>query len=143
MKEQKEHVVSPWIYVGVLIALMLLLLLTLAFAFIDVDHAAEHAHLGSGWNTAIAITIAVIKGLLIVLFFMHIRYSSRLAWAFASAGFVWLLIMLSLTMTDYFTRNHPPGNDPKGEPTYITAPVSPPHGTPQIDSFPGQNGAYH
>jgi cytochrome c oxidase subunit IV len=39
-----------------------------------------------------------------VLFFMHVRWSSRLTWVVASSGFVWLLIMFGLTMADYMSR---------------------------------------
>ena len=51
-----------------------------------------------------ALTIAVVKMLLVILFFMHVRYSSRLTWIFVAAGFIWLLIMLDLTLSDYLTR---------------------------------------
>ena len=122
MPEKTEHLVPFGIYVRVLTALMALLILTMLTAFVDLDGWTRAHHLGLGWNTAIALAIAVLKGLLIVLFFMHVRYGSRLIWVFAAAGFVWLAIMLSLTMTDYFTRNHPRGSSPKGEPTYIPSP---------------------
>jgi cytochrome c oxidase subunit 4 len=119
MPEQKEHLVPPRTYLAVLAALMGLLALTIVAAFIDIDNWTKPHGLGSGWNTAIALTIGIIKGLLILLFFMHVRYGSRVTWAFSAAGFVWLMIMLSLTMTDYFSRNHPPGVSAKGEPRYI------------------------
>ena len=79
MAEQKEHLLAVRTYVAaVLAALMGLLVLTVAAAFINIDHWT-HAHgLGSGWNTAIALTIATLKGLLILLFFMHVRYGSRI-----------------------------------------------------------------
>jgi cytochrome c oxidase subunit 4 len=104
MPEHKEHLVSTGTYLGILIALMLLLAITVVMAFINIDHWTAAHHLGSGWNTAIAVTIAFLKGLLILLVFMHLRYGSHLTWVFAAAGFIWLGIMLWLTMTDYFTR---------------------------------------
>jgi len=55
-------------------------------------------------NIVAALTIAVVKMLLVILFFMHVRYSSRLTWIFVAAGFIWLLIMLDLTLSDYLTR---------------------------------------
>ena len=55
-------------------------------------------------NTVVAITIAVIKALLVVLYFMHVKYSSRLTWVFAAAGFLWLVLMIGLTMADFDTR---------------------------------------
>ena len=56
-------------------------------------------------NAVVALTIAVIKALLVVLFFMHVRYSSHLTWDLVGAGFFWLLILLTLTLTDPLTRN--------------------------------------
>ena len=55
-------------------------------------------------NTIVALVIAVIKMSLVMLFFMHVRYNTRITWIFAAAGFVWFLIMVSLTMTDYLSR---------------------------------------
>jgi len=108
----------------VLTALMALLVLTVVAAFVNLDRWTSAHGLGSGWNTAVALSIAVLKGLLILLFFMHVRYGSHLTWVFSAAGFVWLMIMLTLTMTDYFSRNHPAGANAKGEPRYLM-PVAP------------------
>ena len=52
----------------------------------------------------IAMAIALTKMLLIILYFMHVRYSSRLTWIFAGAGFLWLAILIFLTFNDYLTR---------------------------------------
>src|SRR5256885_918343 len=117
--EEKEHVVSVWVYLVVLALLMLLLAATIAIGFVDVDRVARQHGLGSGWNTAIAVAIAIVKGTLILLFFMHVRYGTKLTWAFASAGFVWLGIMIVLMMSEYMTRNHPPDASSKGEPRYF------------------------
>jgi len=122
MAEQKEHHVPALTYIAVLATLMGLLVLTVIAAFIDIDRWARPHGLGSGWNTVIALTIAVAKGLLIVLFFMHVKYGARITWAFAAAGFVWLAIMLSLTLTDYLSRNHPRGVNAKGEPEFVLPP---------------------
>lgn len=56
------------------------------------------------WNIVAAMSIAVAKMLLVVLFFMHVRHSPRLIWLFVAAGFFWLSIMFALTMGDYLTR---------------------------------------
>ena len=48
--------------------------------------------------------IAACKALLVILFFMHVRYSSRLTWVFVGAGFFWLMILLSLTLADVLSR---------------------------------------
>ncbi len=56
------------------------------------------------FNIVAAMTIAIVKMLMVILVFMHLRYSSRITWIFAAAGFFWLLIMFTLTMGDYTTR---------------------------------------
>ncbi|HLJ86470.1 MAG TPA: cytochrome C oxidase subunit IV family protein [Candidatus Angelobacter sp.] len=56
------------------------------------------------WNPVIALAIACIKAILVILFFMHIRYSSKLTILTVCAGFFWLLIMITLSLTDYLTR---------------------------------------
>jgi cytochrome c oxidase subunit 4 len=55
------------------------------------------------------LTIAITKALLVVLFFMHVRYSGWLTWIFVGAGMAWLGHMLILTMSDYWTRAPVPG----------------------------------
>lgn len=62
------------------------------------------------FNVIIALGIAIIKALLVALFFMHIKGSSRLLHLAMSVGLIWLIIMLSLTLTDYFTRGWVPLN---------------------------------
>ena len=56
------------------------------------------------FNTIVALTIAMTKAILVVLFFMHVRYSSRLTWIVVGGGVFWLAIMIFLTLTDYLTR---------------------------------------
>jgi cytochrome c oxidase subunit 4 len=55
-------------------------------------------------NVVAAMTIAVTKAVLIILYFMHVLYSSRLSWVWVGAGFFWLVIMFALTFSDYLTR---------------------------------------
>jgi cytochrome c oxidase subunit 4 len=52
----------------------------------------------------VALTIAVVKALLVILYFMHVRYSDKLTWVFAAAGFFWLLILIGGTMDDVIRR---------------------------------------
>ena len=56
-------------------------------------------------NAVVALTIAVVKATLVVLYFMHVRYSSRLVWLIVTAGLFWLAIMFALTLSDYSTRD--------------------------------------
>jgi cytochrome c oxidase subunit 4 len=90
-----EHVVSRKTYIVVWVALMALMILTAGLSRIDLGE----------WSTLVALAIAAIKALLVILFFMHVRYESqKMAWVFVVAGFFWLGILLALTMTDYLTR---------------------------------------
>lgn len=88
-------IVPKVVYFRVAFALLVLFIMTVIVAFVD---------LGS-FNIFIALTIAVAKAVLVVLYFMHVRYSSRITWVFALAGFFWLLIMFALAMSDYLTRS--------------------------------------
>jgi cytochrome c oxidase subunit IV len=90
-----EEIVPPATYFRVWAALLILLAITTGVAYLPL-----------GWfNTFISITIAFAKAILIVLFFMHVKYKARLAWVFACAGFFWLAILFTLTLGDYFTRS--------------------------------------
>ena len=72
-------------------------------AFLALTIAAAYINLGL-FNTVTAMTISFVKGMLIVLFFMHLRHAKPVMWIFAGAGFLWLAIMLTLAMSDYLTR---------------------------------------
>ena len=68
--------------------------------------ALSRINLG-GWSTVVALVIAAAKALLVVLFFMHVKYEQqKIAWVFVIAGFFWLAILLTLTLTDYMTRGY-------------------------------------
>ena len=90
----QEHTVSPKIYFVIFTVLVVLTVLTWSVAKVDLGR----------WNAVVALTIAVIKATLVVLYFMHVRWSSRLTWVFVGAGFFWLAIMVALTLSDYETR---------------------------------------
>jgi cytochrome c oxidase subunit 4 len=88
------HVVPKKVYFAVFAILMVMTALTVLAAFKDLGQL----------NVVVAITIAVIKATLVVLFFMHVRYSDRLTWIVVITGFAWLSLMLVLTLSDYFAR---------------------------------------
>ena len=90
-----EPLVSRRTYALVFFILLILTALTTAIAFVD---------LGGGWNNVVALTIAVAKAALVILYFMHVRYSDKLTWVFVGAGFFWLLIMIGGVMEDVRTR---------------------------------------
>jgi cytochrome c oxidase subunit 4 len=89
-----HHIVPIPLYLWVFAALMVLLVLTLAAAAKDLGE----------WNIIIAVTIAVIKAVLVVLFFMHLFWSTKLVKLFGVAALFWLAILFALTLGDYFTR---------------------------------------
>ncbi len=91
-----EHIVSRTVYFVIFGALLVGTALTYYTATID---------LGSGLNTVVALTIAVIKATLVVLYFMHVRYSSRLTWVIVASGLFWLAILFVLTASDYGSRH--------------------------------------
>jgi cytochrome c oxidase subunit 4 len=92
-----EHVISRKIYLMVWAALMALMILTAGLSRINLGE----------WSTVVALVIAAIKALLVILFFMHVRYESqKITWVFVIAGFFWLAILLLLTMTDYMSRGY-------------------------------------
>jgi cytochrome c oxidase subunit IV len=91
-----EHIVSKKVYFVIFGALMVLTALTVFAA--NIDLGSEKI------NTVVALTIAVTKAMLVVLYFMHVRYSSRLTWVVVAGGFLWLLIMFGLTLSDYLSR---------------------------------------
>jgi cytochrome c oxidase subunit 4 len=72
-------------------------------AFLALTITAAYINLGP-LNTIVAMSISVAKGALIVLFFMHLRYSKPIMWVFFAAGFFWLGIMFVLGMSDYMSR---------------------------------------
>ena len=55
-------------------------------------------------NPIVAVSIACIKGSLVVLYFMHVRYSDKLTWVIVITGFGWLAVLIVLTLSDYFSR---------------------------------------
>ncbi len=97
--QHKEHHVVPLIYYfGVFGVLVVGTILTYVVATIDLDAIFP------GANTLVALLIAFFKMACVVLIFMHVRWSSKLIWLTAIAGFFWLAIMFAFTMQDYLTR---------------------------------------
>jgi cytochrome c oxidase subunit 4 len=90
-----QHLVPRTLYYGVFATLLALTLVTVGVAFLDLGPL----------NTIIALTIAAGKALLVMLFFMHLRYSSSLTWIFVAAGVCWLLLLIGFTLGDYLTRS--------------------------------------
>ena len=88
------HVSHKSVYYGIFGALMVLTAVTVAVAFIN---------LGS-FNFPVAIAIAITKATLVILFFMHVKYSSKLTKLFVVMAFFFMSILFGLTLTDYLSR---------------------------------------
>jgi len=89
-----EHILSKRVYYTIFAILLLCTFLTWQIAYFDLGPL----------NTVAALGIAVFKAVLVVLFFMHAKYSAPLTWVVAIAGVFWLGILLALTVGDYVTR---------------------------------------
>ncbi len=92
--DSSGHVVSIKLYLAIFAALMVLTVITVAVAFVDLGPM----------NTFVALGVAVTKATLVILFFMHVKYSSKLTWLVVASGFFFLAIMLAFTMADVVSR---------------------------------------
>lgn len=93
-----HHVVPVPVYLAVFVALLVLTGLTVAVAMWDLG-AYNSLH------TPLAMAIAAAKALLVVLYFMHVRHSERLTWIFIASAVLFLFFLISLTLSDYLTRD--------------------------------------
>ncbi len=89
-----EHVDSVRTYAAIWIALLILTAATTAVAYVDLGP----------FSVVVALVIAVCKMLLVALFFMHVRHSTRLTRLVVLGGLLWLGILLALTLADFVTR---------------------------------------
>jgi len=114
-----EHpVVSIKVYISVFAALMVLTFLTVYVAFQDFGHGLL--------NDLVAMSIAVIKALMVVVIFMHLKYSARLLWLIAGSSVVWLIVMIGLTLTDYRSRDWLESKYQRGTPWLANPPIEQP-----------------
>ena len=114
-----EHVENKLTYYLVFLALVVGTVVTVAAAFVDLGPL----------NIVVALGIAGTKATLVVLYFMHVRYSNRLIWVYIGAGLFWLLLLVGVTMGDYLTRQWLPvsvGWQRLSVPDYAPHPTAPP-----------------
>jgi cytochrome c oxidase subunit 4 len=89
-----DHIVAPRTYVTSYLALLLLTGVTVTVALFDFGL----------FNPVAALSIAILKATIVVLFFMHARYSPKLIWIVAGSAVFWLGILFVLSLSDYLTR---------------------------------------
>ena len=97
-----EHIVPVRVYLTIFLVLLLGTTLTVLAAFHDFTYQAFGKEIAL--NAVIALTIAITKATFVVLYFMHVRYSSRLVWVVVTSALFWMAIMFALTFADYWTR---------------------------------------
>jgi cytochrome c oxidase subunit 4 len=88
---------TPLLYVGIVFCLFVGTVVTYFAATIDMGM----------WNPVVALTIACTKAVLVVLFFMHVHYSDKLTKVTVVAGLFWLMILITLSLSDYIGRSLP------------------------------------
>ncbi len=91
---ESHHIVSPLVYLAIFGALLVGTAVTVWASFIDLGP----------WNPVIALAIACTKATLVVLFFMHVRYSSKLTKLTVASGLFMFIVLVGMTLSDYFTR---------------------------------------
>ena len=89
-----SHILPKRVYYTVFAILLFCTYLTVQMAFLDLGP----------FNTVAALGIAIFKATLVVLFFMHVKYSTRLTWAVVLGSIFWLGILIVMTAGDYLTR---------------------------------------
>lgn len=92
--EREHHVVSPKIYLVIIATLLVLTATTVGASYIEMGI----------FNPIVALAIAALKMVLVVLFFMHVKYSTKLTQLTVLAGLFTFLILVGMTLSDYFTR---------------------------------------
>ena len=91
---EHEHHPSLSVYFAVFATLMVLTGVTVWVAFIQLGALGD----------IVAISIASIKATLVMLFFMHLKYSEKLTWVVMIGALLWLVILLGITLSDYLSR---------------------------------------
>jgi len=93
-EEHQHHIVSPVVYVIILFALLVGTAATVWASFIDLGP----------WNPVIALAIATSKAMLVVLFFMGVKYSTKLTKLTVISGIFIFLALIGMTLSDYMSR---------------------------------------
>ncbi len=90
----EHHIVTPRTYIFVFITLLIFTGLTVVAAYIDLGIL----------NPVVALAIASFKAVVVLLFFMHVKYQSRLIKLTVASGFFTFLVLTTMTMSDYISR---------------------------------------
>jgi cytochrome c oxidase subunit 4 len=102
--DHEHHIVSPFIYLTILLCLLAATALTCGMSYVDLGEWHIAPGITLFWNPVVAIAIACTKMSLVILFFMHVKYSTKLTKLTVIAGFFIFLGLISMTMADYMSR---------------------------------------
>jgi cytochrome c oxidase subunit IV len=102
--QSEPHIVSPVVYLTILLALLVATGLTVWASFIDLGEWHIAPGITLFWNPVVALAIACTKMTLVVLFFMHVKYSTKLTKLTVACGLFTFLALVGMTLADYFTR---------------------------------------
>ncbi len=102
--EREHHIVSPRIYIMILVALLVGTAITVWASYIDLGEWNVAPGLIIFWNPIVALAIACTKATLVVLFFMHVKYGTKLTKLTVGAGVFTFVILVGMTLSDFFTR---------------------------------------
>jgi len=97
MHDDADHS-SVRTYTTIYVWLVVLMLLTIVASYLNLGPL----------NLTVAMIIALVKATLVVMYFMHVKYSGRLIWVYSAGAFLWLAILLGLTFSDYVSRGWVP-----------------------------------
>lgn len=101
---EEHHIVPIHVYILVFLALMLLTYVTVQVSHVDLGRPEILADVRVPMNVIVALLIAITKATLVVLFFMHVKYSPRLTQIIVCCSIVWLVILIGITISDYVSR---------------------------------------
>ena len=93
-QSEHDHVVPVRVYVAVFVTLLVMTAATTLISGVDLGP----------WNTVVALAIACFKASLVVLYFMHAKYSPKLTRVVIFGGLFWLAILLTITFSDFVSR---------------------------------------
>ena len=102
--DHEHHIVSPVVYLTILLTLLVATGLTVWASFIDLGEWHIAPGLTLFWNPVVALAIACTKMILVVLFFMHVKYSTKLTKLTVGSGLIMFLVLVGMTLSDYMTR---------------------------------------
>ena len=100
----EQHIVSPKVYLTIVLSLLVGTALTVWASYIDLGEMHITKGLTIFWNPVVALAIACTKMILVVLFFMHVKYSTKLTKLTVISGLFIFLGLIGMTLSDYVSR---------------------------------------